>query len=733
MGRERKNTHGATNLVSPMNTGRNVIPMSPIGRGNDTESFSPDKSMMKSHTHKIIVPLAPEAPLVTGNNRQLTELATWKVQNQFNKKEQFSTTLKDSYQDPAKVKNLFLDEEEMDSLKRAKEDNVKKLHIDNVKKLCGIAKEKFGNSNNMFRAFKKAPGDIITLYEFSEHLRRKNLDTVFPYSDQELIFECYDLKKEGAIPVSTVLKSMTELEAYEAATTEDKLELRNFLKEQLEERRKQKKESSASGAGGGSQRSLQESNRSELSRNPEGNIKKGGAAMLTGVFGGNNIEVTEVTEVDRLEAEASIKKKNEGLRSMEDAMGQKTFDLDVSATELNEILEDNLGKKHTKQSHAKFSRYLRMSNLNLNAIPFYDLRNNDLESLKNKITVIHGQERKSNNLLLPLHEKNEILKKFGSMSLTGNIERYNTELVNSQSETSLPFAGTNTIPKLHKSKTMKELSDISSPIKSLNQKETFDSLDEFSDTCGGTRSAVFYDKNEASYLDFYPQFLDCNAIPRMKDPTAVLVVRPPPSQEASVGGRRSLAQIPMDWTRIGVGSNANYKSEEELMDRYKTSHKDYYPPLKYEPSMPVSRNLLSDADEAAAQRKDRLSRRRERYEANLDVTNTRIAYENQSEQMMKLRKSQSKNEDMMRYKTVMFLNDMQCFKRQPLQMMARKPDFNLAEKMWGGDDRPTNTKESRDFKSCYTKSYNSDNLKPGAMDKPHYNLTASEGMKQFFG
>lgn len=150
------------------------------------------------------------------------------------------------------------------------------------------------------------------------------------------------------------------------------------------------------------------------------------------------------------------------------------------------------------------------------------------------------------------------------MSLTGNIERYNTELVNSQSETSLPFAGTNTIPKLHKSKTMKELSDISSPIKSLNQKETFDSLDEFNDTYGGTRSAVFYDKNESSYLDFYPQFLDTNAIPRMKDPTAVLVVRAPPSQEASVGGRRSVAQMPMDWTRIGVGSNANYQSEEEL-------------------------------------------------------------------------------------------------------------------------------------------------------------------------
>jgi hypothetical protein len=730
MGRERKNTHGATNLVSPMNSGRNVIPMSPIGRGNETESFSPDKTMMKSNTHKIIVPLAPEEPLTTNNNRKVNDLATWKIQNQFDKNEMFSTTIKDSYKDPAKVKNLFLDEEEMDTLKREKKENAKKLQIEIVKKLCGIAKEKFGNFNNMFRAFKKSPGDIITLYEFSEHLRRKNLDTVFPYSDQELIFECYDLKNEGAIPVGTVLKSMTELEAYEAATTEDKLELRNFLKDALEEKRKQKQDSGTQAI----------SNRSnyELSVDTKDNLRKvnSGGAMLTGVFGGNNIEVNEVIEQDRLEAEASIKKKHEGLQSMEVAMGQKTFDIDVSASELNELLNDNLGKKHTKQSHEKFSRYLRMSNLNLNAIPFYDLRNNDLDNLKNKITEIHGQERTSNEKLIPLHEKNEILKKYGSMSLTGNIERYNTVLVKNQSESSLPFDGTTTTSKLHKTKSMntlkKDLSDISSPIKSLNQKDTTDSLDELYDTYSGTKQAVFYDKNESQHTDFYPQFLDSNAIPRMKDPTAVLVVRPPPSQEASAGGRRSHPQLPMDWTRVGVGSNANYKTEEDIMDRYKTSHKFYYPTLKYEPSMPVSRNLVSDADQGTAQRNDRLSRRRERCEANLDVTNTRIAYESQSEQMMKLRQSQSKNEDMMRYKTVMFLNDMQCFKHQPLQMMSRKPDFTLAEKMWGGDDRPTNTKESRDFASCYEKSYNSNNLKPGAIDKPQYNLTASEGMKQFF-
>lgn len=65
--------------------------------------------------------------------------------------------------------------------------------------------------------------------------------------------------------------------------------------------------------------------------------------------------------------------------AIKSAIGQKTFDLDIGSEELNELIEDIYKKKCTKESTESFARYLRMSNLKLHEIPFYDLRKNDLK------------------------------------------------------------------------------------------------------------------------------------------------------------------------------------------------------------------------------------------------------------------------------------------------------------------------------------------------------------------
>jgi hypothetical protein len=43
------------------------------------------------------------------------------------------------------------------------------------------------------------------------------------------------------------------------------------------------------------------------------------------------------------------------------------------------LIEDIYHKRSTKESTESFARYLRFSNLRLHAIPFYDLRKDDLQ------------------------------------------------------------------------------------------------------------------------------------------------------------------------------------------------------------------------------------------------------------------------------------------------------------------------------------------------------------------
>ncbi len=50
--------------------------------------------------------------------------------------------------------------------------------------------------------------------------------------------------------------------------------------------------------------------------------------------------------------------------ALKKAIGQKTFDLDIGAEELNEIIDESFRNSDTARSNNKFARFLRM-------VPYY--------------------------------------------------------------------------------------------------------------------------------------------------------------------------------------------------------------------------------------------------------------------------------------------------------------------------------------------------------------------------
>ena len=108
---------------------------------------------------------------------------------------------------------------------------------------------------------------------------------------------------------------------------------------------------------------------------------------------------------------------------------------------------------------------------------------------------------------------------------------------------------------------------------------------------------------------------------------------------------------------------------------FNSTYSEYYPPLKYEPNMPVTRDNVSDADARYKILKERRRRRASRTKANLQVTKDRLEMQELDALSRSLRRSQSVNEDQIRYQSTIFLNDLKCYKKQPLTRMAKKPNL----------------------------------------------------------
>ena len=169
-----------------------------------------------------------------------------------------------------------------------------------------------------------------------------------------------------------------------------------------------------------------------------------------------------------------------------------------------------------------------------------------------------------------------------------------------------------------------------------------------------------------------------------------------------------------DWHRIGHGGDVltprNVKAlsgtEGEYRGRYHTTNADYYPPLIYQPSMPVTRELVSDADMRDAMKASRRQRRHLRLTENLSVTQRRLERQQLEADARETRRCQKVNDDMINYSTTVFLNDLKSFKKQPLQMMMKKPNLTKSDHMWGGNlGRSAKGQEIRDFTTTYSGSF----------------------------
>lgn len=559
----------------------------------------------KSQTSKMITPAAFHLPPADQRRkRRIKETSAWTPGAVYVR--DFSTNFTDSWEDPA-VYSASVDAEDlaMDAKRAAWEESRMAQRRAALEKLSGLATLKYGNMANMLRTFKKNTGDTITLPEFAEHLRRRNLDALLPQEDVELVWEQLKSTARGSVDVSSLNKAVDETTAHEVTGDDkDMFELREFLAQQVEERRVQ-----------------QASNPHTPKDLPSG-----------------------------------MHDQDEHLK---EALGQKSYGLSIGAEEMDNVVEDLFQKKHTKDSHAKFSRFLRMTNVKLNAIPFYDLRSDELSRLKLRASTL-GEELVHPQLTHSLRE----LKESRRALIEDDLRNSRIMKIESQHNDELKYSLT------------KAPSGAFSPVKaprnlahSASTGAIPSSSRSMGDAGGGitTGSGRFHETAEANTTGIGEEkmHVDVDVMPE-------------------------------------TAAGAIFGSPDESM--YNSTYSEYYPPLRYEPNKPITREIVSDADQKCRLRNQRRKLRQLRTETNTNVTKNRLELDRLDALSRQLNGERGRTEDMIRYQTTVFLHDLKQYKKQPLQTMSLKPNLTKSDAMWGGSMRyegGRNAGETRDFVTTF--------------------------------
>jgi hypothetical protein len=228
------------------------------------------------------------------------------------------------------------------------------------------------------------------------------------------------------------------------------------------------------------------------------------------------------------------------------------------------------------------------------------------------------------------------------------------------------------------------------------------------------KEEVFFEPERTNESDFYTQIFDeSSSNLKLKDPSKGMRIEKIDPNVYLPTGKRAVNHGPTDWSRVGVGggrasSDVGYGRSDD--DPFLTTNAHYYPPLHYSASQPVSRDLVSESEVNFRKREFQRNERYARMKANMDVTKTRLEYEVVIKEVQALRRNHGRLEDRIRYQTAMFLNDLKCYKSQPLVRMSKKQNIHLADRMWNGNQEH-HIPENRDFLSTYNASYDSENLR----------------------
>jgi hypothetical protein len=475
----------------------------------------------------------------------------------------------------------------------------------------------------------KGPNDSVTLDEFTKFMQQRSLDAKYSVMDQRLLFEKFDKSFSNRIRVGDVIDYCNSArEPRHELGYRDSGDLKSHVANLLEKRRMQNKLTP------GATETLKQLRSALRNLDPQstGFITREKMAWALG---------SEYLALEMDPAEAS--------RAVEEivAVGKARKGVVKPADDNNLV------------SYDAFVTYLGLCNSDPNYHPFYDARSSQISAQQRKLIEL-DEALKSPEIAARLKELSEkyLQGRFGAAP-AGDTKPTSTSSVETKSR----------LPAL--TQASKEQSGPQSPASVPSADfPTSPTVSARSRRSGSPTGKLFNPPDMGDQTLRMTQSLDAS------------IIRHALMREEAQTRKVYHQRGSWDGLEATDPSSALYADSTE---RFQTTTADYFPPLKYAPSEPVTRDRISDS-ETAFRRKEELTRQRAaRYKANTDITKNRLEYERFLSEVRDLEREKQKGGDMLKYEKTVLLLDMNRFRKREVENMQRKANPPLFGRMWGGD------------------------------------------------
>ena len=511
---------------------------------------------------------------------------------------------------------------------------------------------------------KKTEDDFVTLDEFSTFLQKRRLDLNFSGLDQRLMFEKFDKSFHNKIKVSEVLNYIGDEEST-AKSYRDSGEVKTHIVDLLEKRRIQSK---------------------------------------------MNLETSEIQKQLR-SAFRNLDPDSTGYISKDTlrwALGPEYLALEISPEEASNAIEE-ISQTYKKKkggvkglnsedsvSYDAFVHYLDICNVDPNYHPFYDQRAAQFSYMQRKITALSsglqdeerlGKLKEVADRYASTNKRDHIPKTMGLSKSAPLLTHSNNGSIEIPSYTDAEPSSMTPIQTQRSELLLQDPQGVAresfqSPKPALKGKQK--------DTSG----KMF--KNDLDNSHFSQQ----SSLSRMDD-TMLTHARTRYETE----NRRIMHQKGL-WSGTGAmdSSSPLYIDDQ---DRFRSMNAEYFPKLVYEPSKPVRRDRVGDADRAYLENEVKHEKRVQRIRANMQVTKDRLDYESFVSQLRDDERDKRKARDMLAYEQTVLVKDMNKHSKRAIEVMQRKSRKELSNQMWGGhrvvgDYRAP---DDRDFGTTYLVGY----------------------------
>ena len=582
-----------------------------------------------------------------------------------------------------------------------------------VQKFIELARSRYGSVGKMLVRFKLHPGHWVDFDEFSNNLRKRNIDKSFNEEEQKLFFEKFcDLKTvrdrnpcDNLIAVDDILEYVSEKDSRGGLNSS---EIQYELFDRLS---KLKKEAKLAG------------NKEIVSAQVRSNLTK--------MFGDDCHDIVPEEDVQAFVDDLfSTDGPATGTGGSSILLGASSFIncADVSSSDEKGVafsgtrrrgdwgyspeLVENLrrkGKLDIKSLKAPSSdkqacadeafsdivEYLTLSRVDLSLVPFLESRTSKLAATKKQIDQI---EREINSPLL----LGRMMELFDLEHIKPAVKKVQQNMEQAKSRSTKDLSGVTECSNKQKPKAS-PLTKALPPLRKAPLKHVFNNF------------------NQSDYKDF--KAFDAG-FGTMKDPAIVTSNKLGKSNDnvkKQWGKKLFNLNESTDWSRVKYGGpndvqesghkfgNSGKSNRFDGVDMYATANTLAYPSLIYEPSKPVVRYIKSDADRVYEERSRKRKARYDKKTKNLNVTLTRIEFETLEAECREKRRVQRRAQDMIRYDSVNLMGGLVGFKKQPSQMVGRKQNLDMLTKMFVGQVTLGNTEkgapDSRDFSTTYTSQY----------------------------